>query len=125
MGAISPDLLDEAIRTTEELLDRLERERSGIDKRMTEIREHLRKLLDQKSGQQSGNGALTGKRRRKGENARTILALYERDPNAALTKQEIADRTGLPFSSVQAILDKDDSGLSQEGGLWRRKKTGQ
>lgn len=60
--------------------------------------------------------------RRKGKNMRAVLAIFEADPTAALTKQEIADRTSQPFSSVQAILDKGDNGLFQEGGLWKRKK---
>jgi hypothetical protein len=72
----------------------------------------------------TANGSSRPARRRKGENSRAILALFEREPNAALTKQEIAEKVNLPFSSVQAVLDREDSGFVMEGSLWKRKKPG-
>jgi hypothetical protein len=122
MGISTPDLLDEAIRNDKDLLERLERERSCIDKRIGEVKEHLSQLLAVKNqSANQGNGSAPT-RRRKGENSRAIHALFDAEPNAALTKQEISDRTGLPFSSVQAVLDREDSGFVTEGGLFRRKR---
>ena len=124
MGISSPDLLEEAIRSAKELLDRLEREQSGLCNRIAEVKEHLSKLTAAKQQPaQSVNGD-TSTRRRKGENRKAIHALYETRPHAALTKQQIAEQTGLPFSSVQAVLEREDSGFVMEGGgLWKRKKT--
>jgi hypothetical protein len=112
------------MRNAKELLERLERERSCIDKRIAELKEHIARLGIVRDDQTTNNGVSGSGRRRKGENMRTVLALYEREPEAALTKQEIATRTGLSFSSVQSVLDRKDAGFVMEGGLWRRKQTG-
>src|SRR5579859_3233503 len=125
MDALSQDLLEEAIRNTEDLLQHLESERSTIDKRITDVRESLARLMAAKTSPQNGQAVSQG-RRRKGENTRTVLALFDKDPAAALTKQEIADRAQIAFSSVQSVLDvlakDEESGLYLEGGLWRRRR---
>lgn len=124
MGAISTTILDESIRTTQELLERLERDRSDIDKRLTELREQLATFRAAKECDPPAPRTAPAKgRRRKGENRRAIDAIYDANPAAGLTKQEIAEKTKLPFSSVQAVLDRDGSGYFDEGGLWKRRKT--
>jgi hypothetical protein len=122
---VSAELLEPTIRYLRDLQAKLEAERSNIDKQLTEVREHIRKLeteVDKDANLANGKPS----RRRKGENSRAIAKVFDDHPSGAFTKQEIADKTRLPFSSVQAVLDKEAANYAcGEDGLWRRKKSGQ
>lgn len=122
MPVILPNLVEPAIRHLQELLSRLEEERSALEAKINEVTSTLQSFALYR---QHSSLAPNGERHRKGENARTIAALFDAEPGAAWTKQEIADRAGLPFSSVQAILGKGEGDYQQgTDGLWKKKKTG-
>src|SRR5205807_281695 len=114
MKSATPDLLEATVRHLRELLSKLEADRVTLDAHISEVRSHIAQLEDE--GSVGTNGV--HRRARKGENARAVADLYDATPDGAWTKQEIAEKTGLPFSSVQAILGKDDRYVQGPDGLW-------
>lgn len=119
---LSANLLESTIANLRDLLGRLETEVTDRQERMLAVRGDIRDLESQLR-RVAANGAVPKTRRRKGENARAVAALFDANPNAALSKQEIADRTGISWSSVQAVLKKGGYHHGEDG-LWRRKETG-
>src|SRR5262245_47110026 len=102
---VLPGIFESSIGFHRDLLTRLEKERAEIDSRISEVRDHITRLeLEAKKTSRlpNRNGAI---RRRKGENARAIADLFT-DDMIALTKQEIADKAGVPFTSVIRVLEK-------------------
>lgn len=61
-------------------------------------------------------------RRPKGQNLGTLLGLFRDTPDQKMTIADMVKKTGLPFSSVQAIIRKADSPfIEANGGLWTLK----
>jgi hypothetical protein len=61
-------------------------------------------------------------RRPKGENLSILLQLFHDVPTQGLTIAEMVKKTGIPFSSVQAIIHRPDCPfIAGGGGLWKLK----
>lgn len=119
--AAERDLIEGTMADIREALQRLEAQRGELDGQIREKRERLaawQARLDRLPGPDSAARV----RRSKGQNLRSILALYE-DPTTALTIADITRRTQLPSSSVRATLKRSDSPFEEgSGGLWKVKQ---
>jgi hypothetical protein len=120
----SSELFDESAIFLRELRERLEKECAAMQKRIADVKIHIEELETASRKADRLADRSNGKvRSRKGENARAVAALFAK-PDVALTKQEIADRSKIPFTSVLRVLAKDGGYIEGADGLFRRKAPG-
>jgi AraC-like DNA-binding protein len=123
MAAITQSLFDNSITLHRELRARLEQDKTAIEHRIAEVDEVIQRLESEaKRAARSTNGKV--QRRAKGENAKMISDLFS-EPGIAMTMKDIAQNTGLSFSSVQRVLENSGGYVQAEDGLWKRKVNGQ
>lgn len=93
-----------------------------MDRRIAEVRSNIRQLEDQlRNGSSSSivSAEPARQHRPRGENLRLVRELFEKEPEATFTMQEIAEHTGVGISSVQAVLKKEDAGFVKNlDGKW-------
>lgn len=112
-------LLESSLPLHRDLLERLRKDREDLDARISQVTEIIQRLeTEARKAARDTNGKPP--RRARGENAKLVAALFT-TPSTALSMKEIAERTGMSFSSVQRVLK--EGYVQGEDGLWR--KTGQ
>ena len=99
----------------------LTRERDSIDNRIKALGERIVALqakLDQAGRNSSGKGA----RLRKGEGIVAILKVLNGPDGLGMSQAQIAEKTGIPGSTVFRILKKnEDKFVAGPDNLWRKK----
>jgi len=109
MKNVSPRLVKLTIQTLRDLLQNLER-REKIDREIAT----LRTLLHEWEGEESNENQPDRRRHKRGEVPRLLHDWFIDHPKVSPTIQEIANHTGLAYSSVQRILHKE------EGRKWKK-----
>ena len=115
---LAAPLLEWTIGNLRELLRRLENDQAELNRQVTELRTNIHRLEAQRRNSAPG---LPHDRQRKGENLQRIRQALAADPDIGLSMQQIAEKTGLPVSSVHAVLKRPGCGLRKDdfSGLYR------
>jgi hypothetical protein len=98
--ALSPALIETTTTNLRDLLKRLEEDKANLENRIAEVKDTIARLDRQLRSTSQPDRT----RRRKGENLRLILSLYEEDPEASFSIQEMAEKAHLPVSSAQVAV---------------------
>jgi len=117
------ELLDGTIRDIKESLSDLMDHQTAIGAEIREKQERLRIWQARRAKLGAADGEKRA-RRAKGENERMIRALYKQPdvPAEGLSLADIEKRTGLPSSSVHAVVTR--RGYVHAEGLWRPSPNG-
>ena len=113
------ELTQRTINSMQELLRRLIADRTRIQDEIDKAQQVLTSLQDGSETLQTSKSL----RRPKGANKRAICELFS-DAVIELGVTDITKRTGIPLSSVGAVLKKlkEENIVEQtENGLWRKK----
>ena len=114
-------LVQETIKDLDAIIEKLEGEKSAIDQRISDIRTRreqwqarIRSLHNSKNGD-------SRVRLRKGEAIQKINAVYDGLPTGTgLNMSDVAEKTGVPWSSVRNVLQRAGSGYYEKERLWYR-----
>ncbi len=115
-----PDLIEATVADLNGVISRLVAEREDIDSRLEELRARCRdwEHILTKAGQ---NGH-PRRRARKGENDRKIAKIYQERPGQGFTLPELAEITGISWSSIRNVVNKNGNGKYEErDGKWYQK----
>ena len=116
----STDLIEATVADLNGVISRLVAEREDIDSRLEELRARCRdwEYILTKAGQ---NGH-THRRARKGENDQRIAKIYQERPGQGFTLPKLAEITGISWSSVRNVVNKNGNGKYEErDGKWYHK----
>lgn len=119
----SPELIEATVADLRDVIGRLVAERADIDSRLDELKTRCRdwEHILTKAGQ---NGHVR-KRARKGENDRKIAKIYEEHPGQGFTLPELTAETGISWSSVRNVVNKNGDGkYTERDGKWYRNDGG-
>ncbi len=114
-------LIEGTIRDLEAALANLRGERAALDTRIEEAEERIcvwKARLKQHTNQ--GQGARqNGPRLKRGEALARIDQLFDANqPDDGYSIREIADRTGIAWSSVRNVIKRTDSGYHERSDRW-------
>jgi DNA-binding NarL/FixJ family response regulator len=133
MKKIDPDLIVGTIDDLDETLEQLRIQREMLEERINETLARQNKwksyLVEPKTeSHPERNGKLkrpvksrtkkSKKRLRKGEALKAIAKLFKNSPGTAYSLPEIANLTGISWSTVRNVMKKPDSGFSEKSGAW-------
>jgi hypothetical protein len=97
---LSQALIEATTANLRDLLKRLEDDKANLENRIAEVKDTIARFDRQLRATSQPDRT----RRRKGENLRLILGLYDDDPDARFSIQEMAERARLPVSSAQVAV---------------------
>jgi DNA-binding GntR family transcriptional regulator len=115
----SPKLIEATLTDIRGLIENVESRRAELDAQLEGLRQRYREWEQVLSGAKS-NGTKRP-RAKKGENDAKIAQVFDQNPGRGFTLPELADRTGVSWSSVRNAVSKNGKGrYHEQGGKWYR-----